>query len=196
VARALGPEKLWRYSRLARLWSWALIWSAVILLGLTFAIRASSDDGVDVRFLGVVLGVTGATALIFFPFLRFWLRRAALPSLRLPQATKASGPRRLEASASDWRRWTLVTGLILTVGGAAMLIFLVGVLGPGGTAEGVVVGVLAAWGLATLEDARRIDDAVAADNRLYYAACRRPTGVGNRLVWVAAGTKKGKRAAA
>ena len=194
MARALGPEKLWRYSRLARLWSWSLIVAAVVLLGLTFAIRASSDDGVDLRFLAVVAAVTGGTGLIFFPFLRVWLRRAALPSLRLHQATKASGPRRLEASASDWRRWSIVTGLILIVGGAAMLIFLVGVLGPGGTAEGVVVGTLAAWGLATLEDTRRIEAAEAAERRTYYAACRRPTGVGNRLVWVAEG-KKGKAAA-
>lgn len=193
MARVLGPEKLWRYSRLARLWSWSLILAALALLGLTFLIRATSDEGVDLRFLGVVAAVTGGTGIVFFPFLRVWLRRAALPSVRLPQATKASGPRRLEASPADWRRWSVATGLILTVGGAAMLIFLVGVLGAGGTAEGVVVGTLAAWGLATLEDARRIAAAEDQERRLYYAACRRPTGVGNRLVWVASG-KKGKAA--
>jgi hypothetical protein len=67
-----------------------------------------------------------------------------------------------------------------------MLVFLIGVLGAGGTAEGVVVGMVAAWGAATLEDARRIDAAEAAEGRRYYAACRRPTGVGGKLVWIAA----------
>ena len=33
-----------------------------------------------------------------------------------------------------------------------MMVFLIGVLGRGGTAEGVVVGMLAAWGAATLVD--------------------------------------------
>ena len=65
-----------------------------------------------------------------------------------------------------------------------MLTFLVGVLGRGGIAEGVVVGMIAAWGLATLEDARRIEGIEAAEGRRYYAACHRPTGVGNRLVWL------------
>jgi hypothetical protein len=65
-----------------------------------------------------------------------------------------------------------------------MLVFLVGVLGRGGTAEGVVVGMLAAWGLATLEDARRIRRTEDAEGRDYFAACRRPTGVGDRLVWL------------
>ena len=67
---------------------------------------------------------------------------------------------------------------MLLVGGAAMLVFLIGVLGRGGTAEGVVVGMLAAWGAATLEDARRILATEEAEGRRYFAACRRPTGVG------------------
>ena len=113
-----------------------------------------------------------------------WLRKTALPSVRLPQAVRASGPRRLEATPRDWRRWALFTGVVLLVGGAAMLTFLIGVLGRGGIAEGVVVGMLAAWGLATLEDARRIESIEAAEGRRYFAACRRPTGVGNRLVWL------------
>jgi len=106
--------------------------------------------------------------------------------VRLPQAVRATGPRRLEASPRDWRRWAAVTCGVLLVGGAAMLVFLVGVLGPGGTAEGVVVGMLAAWGAATLEDVRRIRAAELAEGRRYYAACRRPTGVGSKLVWIAA----------
>jgi hypothetical protein len=43
---------------------------------------------------------------------------------------------------------------------------------------------LAAWGAATLEDVRRIRAIETAEDRRYYAACRRPTGVGNRLVWL------------
>ena len=78
-----------------------------------------------------------------------------------------------------------MSGAILLVGGAAMLVFLIGVLGKGGTAEGVVVGIIAAWGAATLEDVRRIRATEAAEGRRYYAACRRPTGVGRKLVWVA-----------
>jgi hypothetical protein len=74
------------------------------------------------------------------------------------------------------------------LGSAAVMVFLVGVLGRGGTAEGVTVGMMAAWGLATLSDVRRIRAAEAAEGRRYYAACRRPTGVGNNLVWVPAGS--------
>ena len=67
-----------------------------------------------------------------------------------------------------------------------MLVFLIGVLGTGGTAEGVVVGMIAAWGAATLEDVGRIRAAEAAEGRRYYAARRRPTGVGGKLVWITA----------
>ena len=66
-------------------------------------------------------------------------------------------------------------------------------LGPGrgGTAEGVVVGMLAAWGAATLEDVRRIRAIERSEGRRYFAACRRPTGVGNRLVWLQRPAAKG-----
>ncbi len=182
--RAVTGEKLWRYTSLVRLWSWALIGVAVALLALSFAMEAGTDEGIDSWWLGAVVGVTGLTGAILFPLFRVWLRKAALPSVRLPQAKRASGPRRLEATPSDWRRWAAVTAVVLLVGGAAMLVFLVGVLGRGGTAEGVVVGMLAAWGLATLEDARRIRRTEDAEGRDYFAACRRPTSVGDRLVWV------------
>jgi len=177
-------EKLWRYSSLARLWSWALIGTAAALLVLAAGLEAGSPGGVDGTWLGVALGITGVTGVILFPLFRVWLRRAALPSVRLPHAIRASGPRRLEASPADWRRWAVVTSVALLVGGAAMLVFLVGVLGRGGTAEGVVVGMLAAWGLATLEDARRIRRTEDSEGRDYFAACRRPTSVGDRLVYV------------
>jgi hypothetical protein len=156
----------------------------VVLLGLSVAIQAGTEEGLGQRWLSAALGITGLTGVICYPLFRVWLRKTALPSVRLPQAVRASGPRRLEATPRDWRRWAGVTASILLIGGAAMLVFLVGVLGRGGTAEGVVVGMLAAWGAATLTDVRRIVEAERAEGRRYYAACRRPTGVGNHLVWL------------
>jgi hypothetical protein len=181
---ATSGEKLWGYASLARLWSWTLITVSGVLLLLSIAIQAATEQGLDLRWWGAALGITGLTGVISYPLFRVWLRKTALPSVRLPQAVRASGPRRLEATPRDWRRWTAFTGLILLVGGVAMLVFLIGVLGRGGTAEGVVVGMLAAWGAATLEDVRRIVAAERAEGRRYYAACDRPTGVGNKLVWV------------
>ncbi len=177
-------EKLWRYASLARLWSWTLIGVAGLLLLLSIALQAGTDEGIDLRWWAAALGITGVTGVICYPLFRVWLRRTALPSVRLPQAVRATGPRRLEATPRDWRRWAAFTALVLLVGGGAMLVFLVGVLGRGGTAEGVVVGMIAAWGAATLEDVRRIRAAEAAEGRRYFAACRRPTGVGNHLVWL------------
>jgi hypothetical protein len=182
---ATTDEKLWRYASLARLWSWSLIVVAGLLLLLSIAIQAGDEEGLSPRWFATLLGVTGLTGPVLFPLFRVLLRRAALPSVRLPQAVRASGPRRLEASPRDWRRWTVVSGAILLAGGAALLVFLIGVLGRGGTAEGVVVGMIAAWGAATLEDVRRIRAAEAAEGRRYYAACRRPTRVGSKLVWMA-----------
>jgi hypothetical protein len=177
-------EKLWRYDALARLWSWCLIGVAAALLPLSVALQAGSSEGLSARWFAAALGVTGVTGVLMFPLFRVWLRRTAMPSVRLSQAQRARGPRRLEASPRDWRRWALVTAVVLFAGSAAMLTFLVGVLGRGGTAEGVVIGMLAAWGAATLEDVRRIRAAEDAEGRRYYAACRRPTGVGNKLVWL------------
>ena len=181
---AQGGEKLWGYASLARLWSWTLIVVAALLLGLSIAIQAATDEGLDNRWWAAAIGITGLTGVISYPLFRVWLRKTALPSVRLPQAVRASGPRRLEATPRDWRRWALFSGVVMLVGGAAMLTFLIGVLGRGGIAEGVVVGMLAAWGLATLEDARRIESIETDEGRRYFAACRRPTGVGNRLVWL------------
>jgi hypothetical protein len=177
-------EKLWGYASLARLWSWALIGVSVLLLLLSVGIQAGADDGLTTRWFAAALGVTGVTGVLSYPLFRVWLRKTALPSVRLPQAVRASGPRRLEATPRDWRRWALFTLAILLVGGSAMVVFLIGVLGRGGIAEGVVVGMLAAWGAATLQDVSLIRAAEAAEGRRYFAACRRPTGVGNRLVWL------------
>jgi hypothetical protein len=177
-------EKLWGYASLARLFSWTLIVVGGLMLLLSIGLQAATDRGLDSNWYAAAFGITGVTGIISYPLFRVWLRKTALPSVRLPQAVRASGPRRLEATPRDWRRWALFSGVVLTVGGAAMLTFLIGVLGRGGTAEGVVVGMLAAWGAATLEDARRIRRIEATEGRRYFAACRRPTGVGNKLVWL------------
>lgn len=177
-------EKLWGYVSLTRLFSWTLIVVGGLMLLLSIGLQAATDQGLDSRWYAAAFGITAVTVVICYPLFRVWLRKTALPSVRLPQAVRASGPRRLEATPRDWRRWALFSGVVLTVGGAAMLTFLIGVLGRGGTAEGVVVGMLAAWGAATLEDSRRIRRTEATEGRRYYAACRRPTGVGNKLVWL------------
>lgn len=177
-------EKLWRYRGLAKLWSWALIIAAIGLLGLAIPLEIGSPGGLDASYLISLGAISVVTAAVLYPFFLMWLRRSAMPSLRLEEAEPASGPRRLEASNADWRRWSAITTLLIFAGGAAVMVFLIGMLGRGGTAEGVTVGMIAAWGLATLRDTRRISSAEAEQGRRYYAACRRPTGVGHKLVWV------------
>lgn len=181
-------EKLWRYTSLVRLWSWALIGVGAAMLVMGAAIQVGSHDGISARWFGVVVAVTGLTGALFYPLLRMWLRKTA-PSGYLPKAKRLGGPRRLEAGPADWRRWGVMIGVFLFIGSAAMLAFLVGVLrdaGPDGIAEGVVVGLVVAWGLVTLEDARRIERTEAEEGRRYYAACERPTAAGNQLVWTPA----------
>lgn len=183
-AAPVSDRKLWRYSSLARLWSWCLIVVAVLLLPFSIALQAGSAAGLSGAYLANLLATSGLSALVLFPLFRLWLRGSALASSRLPRAQRASGPRILPASPGDWRRWGLAIGAVLLVGGAAMLGFLVAVLGQGGIAEGVVVGMMAAWGAASLEDVRRIARAEEAEGRDYYAACRRPVAVGDELVWM------------
>ncbi len=181
-------DKLWRYTSLVRLWSWALIGVGGAMLLVGAALQAGSKTGLSATWVGVAVAVSGLTGAVFYPLLRMWLRKTA-PSGYLPKATRLSGPRRLEAGPADWRRWALMTVVFLLVGSAAMLAFLVGVLrdsGPDGIAEGVVVGVVAAWGLVTLGDARAIERTEHAEGRCYFAAGDRPTAAGNRLVWTPA----------
>ena len=180
----MHEEKLWNYEGLARMWSWALIGAGAALLGLATALEAGSPGGIDGWWVAAAVGISGLTGVILYPVFRVWLRRSAMPSLKLPQATRATGPRRLEATPRDWRRWAILIGLVMFLGGAATMVFLVGVLGRGGTAEGVTVGMMIAWGMATLSDVPRIRATEDAEGRRYYAACRRPTGVGNNLVWI------------
>lgn len=179
-------EKLWRYTALVRLWSWSLIGVGLGLLVVGTLIQIGSDAGLSAQWFGVVVLVTGVTGVVFFPLLRMWLKKTA-PSEYLVKAKRLSGPRRLEAAPRDWRRWATMTVAFLLVASAAMLAFLVGVLrdsGPDGIAEGVVIGLLAAWGLVILDDARRIERTEASEGRTYFTAADRPTAAGNRLVWV------------
>ena len=159
---------------------------AGLLLLLAIAIQAGSDAGAGERPGSRLLGVTGLTGVLLFPLFRVWLRKAALPLGAPPPGGPGDRARRLEASPRDWRRWAVASGGDPPGGRGRHAGVLIGVLGTGGTAEGVVVGMIAAWGAATLEDVGRIHAAEAAEGRRYYAACRRPTGVGGKLVWITA----------
>ncbi len=176
-------DLLWDYARLARLYAIEIIVVALLLGVVSGILEATSEDGWSWTWLGVLSAITGITGLIFFPLLRSWLRKGGLPSIRLPDAQPAEGPRVLAAAPADWRRFAALSGVLLFVSAFATLIFLVAVLGRGGTAEGVVIGVLLAWGLVTLEDGRRIQRAQQDEDRVYWAAGRRPWGAGNRLVF-------------
>lgn len=176
-------DLLWDYARLARMYGYEIIGIAAVLVALSIVLEATSEDGWSWTWLGALVGITGLTGLVFFPLLRVWLRKGGLPSLKLPDAQPAEGPRMLAAAPSDWRRFAAISSVLLFLGSAATLIFLVAVLGRGGTAEGVVIGVLLAWGLVTFEDGRRIERTQADEKRVYWAAGTRPWGAGNRLVY-------------
>lgn len=186
MARSQDHEKLWRYTSLVRLWSWALIGVGLAMFPL--AVLTQQAENISLRYFGTMLGITGITGVLFFPLLRMWLRKSR-PSEFLGRAKRIAGPRRLQAGPGDWRVWgAQVTGFLL-VGTFVMLTFLVAVLrsaGPDGIAEGVVIGVLIAWGLVSLEDARRIRTIEADEGRTYFAVGRRPTAAGNHLTWTPA----------
>ncbi len=176
-------DLLWDYARLARMYAIEIIAVAVALVAVSIVLEATSEDGWSWTWLGALTAITGITGLVFFPLLRVWLRRGGLPSLRLPDAHPAEGVRMLAAAPSDWRRFTALSGVLLFLAAGATLLFLVAVLGRGGIAEGVVIGVMLAWGLVTLEDGRRIQHTQADERRAYWVAARRPWGAGNRLVF-------------
>lgn len=180
----MAREKLWRYSGVTRMWGWGLLVAAVLLALAATGLEASAPGGLGTSWLVVAGAVTAVTGVIMYPLSRVWLM---LPSSRLHLAAPTAGPRRLEAGPGDWRRWQAITVVILVVGGLALIVFLVAILGRGGTAEGVVVGICAAWGATTLRDARRIEDLQEREGRQYYASGPRPTGVAHNLVWIPAG---------
>jgi len=176
-------DLLWDYARLARLYGIELLGVSVALVIVSIILEATSEDGWSWWWLGTLVAMTGITGLIFFPLLRVWLRKGGLPSIRLPDAQPAEGPRMLAAAPSDWKRFATLSGVLLFISAFATMLFLIAVLGRGGTAEGVVIAVLLAWGFVTLEDGRRIQRTQADEKRTYWAAGRRPWGAGNRLVF-------------
>lgn len=185
----VSHERLWGYARLSRLWARTLIVVGGLLFVLGAALEVGDPDGDLAGWLLTAAVTTVPTTVLFFFLLRSWMRSGALPSGRLPEATRDTGkPRRLEASPGDWRRWSAVLGVCMFVAAAALTGFLVGILGGGGEAEGVVIGVLIAWGIVTARDVRVVDATQAAEGRVYYAACRRPVSVGQRLVWRSEGS--------
>jgi hypothetical protein len=176
-------EKLWRYTRLSRMWGRTLMAVGVLMLPLGAAIEAGAPDGDVTAWATTALITVVPTTVLFVILLRSWMRQGALPSSRLKDARREGGDRLLEATRADWRKWGAVFAAGLFVGGATMMGFLDGILGGGGMAEGVVSAVLIAWGLVTVEDVRRVEGTERTEGRVYYAACRRPLSVGSTLVW-------------
>ena len=174
-------DRLWRYGRLAHMWARCLIGVALALAAIIVILQAISGE-LTLSWSLTFLIVTVVSLAIFIPLLRLWLGRGALPSARLPDAQRAGANPPPEAGPGDWRLWGAATAGLLFVGSGAMLLFLVGILGSNGTAEGVVVAVLGAWGLTTLRDTRTIAAAEQEQNLRYYAAGRRPLGAGNHLI--------------
>jgi hypothetical protein len=139
-----SSDEAWRYSSLARLWSWSLIVVGGLLLLLSIAIQAArtraSPGAVHLRYHWITgrrssrssgCGCAGPRC-----------RRCAA------WAARATGPRR-PGQPARWRRCAGHRHLL--VGGAAA--DLPDRRRSRRPAEGVVVGVLAARGAATLEDA-------------------------------------------
>ena len=176
-------DLLWDYARLSRVYGLVFIGVSLALLVASAILEATSEDGWSWVWLGVVIGVAGITGLIFLPLLSVWLRRSGLASVRLPDAQRADTGRLLEAGPREWRNWTILASVLLFIAGAFVLLFLVALLGRGGTAEGVVIGVIAAWGVVTLADGQKIEVTEIEEGRRYWAAGQRPTGAGNRLVF-------------
>jgi hypothetical protein len=157
-----------------------MVVASLAVLALAVGLEAGAGEGIDRGWLTVFGGVTLGTLVVCTPIVRV---AVAAPSSRLPEATPSSGPRLLEPTPGEWRRWSLLSGAVVVGGGMAMLVFLVAILGRGGTAEGVVVGLLAAWGVATFVDARQIERIERIEGRHYFAAVRSPTAVGRHLVF-------------
>lgn len=188
AVRVGDRDLLWDYARLARMYGIQLLGVSVALVAVSIILEATSEDGWSWWWLGTLIAMTGITGLVFFPILRVWLRKGGLPSIRLPDAQPAEGRRMLAAAPGDWRSFAAIVAILLFVSAGATLLFLVAVLGRGGTAEGVVIGVLLAWGFVTLEDSRRIARTQLEEKRMYWAAARRPWGAGNRLVFTVSRT--------
>jgi hypothetical protein len=177
-------DKLWGYSRLSRIWARTLIVVGLLTfaVGATFMIGSSASDALSWIIEATITLV--ASVVVFGFLLRGWMRNGGLPSARLGDATKEPHtPQLTEATDRNWQTWTLTLGAALFLSSVLIMGFLVGVLGGGGVAEGVVAGVLIAWGLVTQADVRNVERIEAEQSRIYFAACRRPVSVGSVLVY-------------
>lgn len=189
MASTHSTEKLWRYTSLVRAIAWALIVVGSLMLPLSIVSQIADD--LSIAYVATLVGISGLTGVLFYPLMHMWFRKSR-PSAYLPRAKRLSGARRIQAAARDIHRWGMTVGAFLFVGTVFMVSFLVPVLrdsGPSGIAEGVVVGVMASWGVFNLDDVRKIEEAERAEGRIYYTVGHRPTAAGNRLVWEPAGTE-------
>jgi Na+/proline symporter len=182
-------EKLWRYTRLSRIWARTLVVVGILVFAVGFAIQIGDTGHALASWVVTAFATVAPSILVFFFLLRGWMANGGLPSARLGDAAVDPGvPRRGEPTSRNWLTWTLTLGAGLFVSSVLIMGFLIGVLGGGGIAEGVVAGVLIAWGLVTAQDVRRVERIEADQKRAYFAACRRPVSVGSVLVWRAATT--------
>jgi NhaP-type Na+/H+ or K+/H+ antiporter len=183
-SRAVTDEKLWRYSRLSRIWSRTLVVVGVLVFAVGLAMQIGESGHAFVSWLVTAVATLIASTLVFFFLLRGWMSNGGLPSARLADATpEPRRPRRMEATSRNWSSWTWMLGGALFLSSVLIMGFLIGVLGGGGVAEGVVAGVLIAWGVVTASDVIRLERIEAEQRRIYFAACKRPVSVGSVLIW-------------
>lgn len=175
----MTTETAWRFAGVAAMWAGALMIAAPVIFVVALLLQGTSDDGLSAQWFSVSLGSSVATLVLGW----LVLRRGALPSTRLGLAERAGGPHRA-ADRSEWRRWQLVCVAFAVLGGSAMFLFLLALLGRGGLVEGAVVGIVGAVGLATWNDSRRIREQEVDEGRRYLSVGRSPTGAARRLVWV------------
>jgi hypothetical protein len=184
ASRTVTHEKLWRYTQLSRIWARSLVAVGILVFCVGVAMQSGDSASAFINWIEVGLATVVPTTAVFFVLLRGWMRNGGLPSSRLVDATAdPRTPRRLEATAQNWRVWTMMLVVGLLIAGVLIMGFLIGVLGGGGMAEGVVSGVLVAWGLVTAQDVRRVVQIEQDEHRRYFAACKRPVSVGSVLVW-------------
>jgi hypothetical protein len=177
-------EKLWRYTQLSRIWARTLVIAGILVFCVGISMQVGDSTSAFASWLEVAVATVVPTTAVFFILLRGWMHNGGLPSTRLVDATADPRiPRRLEATTRNWWSWTIMLGIGLTVAGIVIMGFLIGVLGGGGIAEGVVAGVLVSWGLVTAQDVRRVAQIEQDEHRIYFAACKRPVSVGSVLVW-------------
>lgn len=169
---------------MSRIWARTLIVVGILVFVVGLLMQIGDSWNAFASWLVTALATVVPSTLVFFFLLRGWMGNGGLPSARLPDAAADSGvPRRTEPTSRNWMTWTLTLGTGLFVSSVLIMGFLIGVLGGGGVAEGVVAGVLIAWGVVTTQDVRRVERIEADQQRAYFAACRRPVSVGSVLVW-------------